>query len=304
MATKNDAHSGMKLRNGVYFLIEALKSLSRNGMMSVASVSIVAVSMLILGSFLILFFNSNHIASYLENTVQVSVYMKNDVTEDDINIVGSEIAALPGVVEVKTVTKEQAMERFKNRLGENAGILAALDDNPLPYSFDVRVDKPERVDELVPKIQSMRYVDSARYGKEVVDQLFQFTRIMRYGGTILIVLMGVGTLFIIVNTIRLTVYARRREINIMKYVGATDWFICWPFILEGVFIGLVGSCISAVVLQLCYSASVVKLQAALAFLPILSTWPLMFFIWGILVALGAIIGALGSFISLRKFLEV
>ena len=139
---------------------------------------------------------------------------------------------------------------------------------------------------------------------EVVDQLFQFTRIMRYGGTILIVLMGVGTLFIIVNTIRLTVYARRREINIMKYVGATDWFICWPFILEGVFIGLVGSCISAVVLQLCYSASVVKLQAALAFLPILSTWPLMFFIWGILVALGAIIGALGSFISLRKFLEV
>lgn len=230
--------------------------------------------------------------------------MKNDVTEDDINIVGSEIAALPGVVEVKTVTKEQAMERFKNRLGENAGILAALDDNPLPYSFDVRVDKPERVDELVPKIQSMRYVDSARYGKEVVDQLFQFTRVMRYGGMILIVLMGVGTLFIIVNTIRLTVYARRREINIMKYVGATDWFIRWPFILEGVFIGLVGSCISAVVLQLCYSASVVKLQAALAFLPILSTWPLMFFIWGILVALGAIIGALGSFISLRKFLEV
>lgn len=210
MATKNDAHSGMKLRNGVYFLIEALKSLFRNGMMSVASVSIVAVSMLILGSFLILFFNSNHIASYLENTVQVSVYMKNDVTEDDINIVGSEIAALPGVVEVKTVTKEQAMERFKNRLGENAGILAALDDNPLPYSFDVRVDKPERVDELVPKIQSMRYVDSARYGKEVVDQLFQFTRVMRYGGMILIVLMGVGTLFIIVNTIRLTVYARRR----------------------------------------------------------------------------------------------
>lgn len=304
MAINPNSGFSMKLRNFCYFLAETFKSLRRNGMMTVASISTVAVSVLILGAFLLLFFNSTHIANHLENTVQISVYMKNEATEDNINIVGSEIAALPGVVEVNTVTKEQAMERFKDRLGENAGILEALDDNPLPYSFDVHVDAPERIAELIPKIQSMQFVDSARYGKVVVEKLFQFTRILRYGGLILIALMVAGTLFIIANTIRLTVYARQREITIMKYVGATDWFIRWPFMMEGIFIGMIGSCISAFVLQVCYSASVTTLQSALAFLPVLGTWPLMFFMWLLLLFIGGGIGVLGSYISLRKFLEV
>lgn len=294
----------IKWQNYIYFVQETVKSLKRNGFMTLASISTVTVSVLILGCFLLLFLNSNHIAGHLENSVQISVYMKNDATEDQINIIGSEIAALPGVTEIKTVSKEQAMERFKKRLGENASILEALDDNPLPYSFDVHVDVPERITEIIPKIQGMQHVESARYGKDVVEQLFQFTRILRYGGIILICLMAMGTLFIIVNTIRLTVYARRKEIDIMKYVGATDSFIRWPFMLEGISIGVMGSVLSTMFLQFGYGAVITKIQSALAFLPVLGKWPLMIWIWVILLFIGGGIGALGSYISLRKFLQV
>lgn len=304
MIINTDFIRRIKWRNFVYFAQETFKSLKRNGFMTVASISTVTVSVLILGSFLLLFINSNHIASHLENSVQISVYMKNDTREDQINIIGSEIAALPGVTEIKTVSKEEAMERFKKRLGENAGILDALEDNPLPYSFDVHVDTPERITEIIPKIQGMRHVETARYGKEVVEQLFQFTKVLRYGGILLICLMALGTLFIIVNTIRLTVFARRREISIMKYVGATDWFIRWPFMLEGITIGVLGAVLSAVLLQIGYGAVITKIQSALAFLPIMGEWPLMIWLWLLLLFIGGGIGALGSYISLRKFLQV
>lgn len=294
----------IKYSTFVYYVQETSKSLFRNGVMTIASMITVAVSTLILGSFLLLFINSNHIAKHLENSVQISVYMDNHSNEDDINTTGAELAALPGVTEVKTVTKEEAMKRFRARLGENAGILDALEDNPLPYSFEVHVDAPERIGQIVPVIQKMKKVECVRYAREVVEQLFQFTRILRIGGLLLVTLMVFGTLFILANTIRLTVVNRKREINIMKYVGATDWFIRWPFMMEGIIIGLVGTIFSTAVLTFIYSAAVVKIRQALAFLPVLSTWPLMKGMWIGLLLFGMLIGALGSYISVKKFLRV
>ncbi|MCQ2362874.1 MAG: permease-like cell division protein FtsX [Acidaminococcaceae bacterium] len=301
---KSKEFRGIKSTTLLYFIQETAKSLFRNGVMTVASMITVAVSTLILGSFLLLFFNSNHIASYLENSVQISVYMENRTSEEDINTTGAELAALPGVSEVKTVTKEEAMRRFKQRLGENASILDALEDNPLPYSFEVHVDTPERIGQITPIIQKMKKVESVRYARDVVEQLFQFTRIIRTGGVLLIALMMGGTLFIIINTIRLTVMNRRKEINIMKYVGATDWFIRWPFMMEGITIGLAGTVFSTIVLTFIYGASVDKFQQAMPFIPVLSTWPLMLWMWMGLLAFGAGIGALGSYISLKKYLQV
>lgn len=295
---------GNKADSIIYFFNETMRSMWRNGVMTVASVTTAVVSVLILGIFLLLFANSHNIARYLEDSVQITVYMQDDARDDQINIIGSEIAALPGVVKVDTVDKEKAMERFKERLGSNAGILSALDDNPLPYSFDVHVDGPERVTEIIPKIQGMSYVESARYGKDVVEKLFQFTRVLRYGGIAIIILMGMGTLFIIINTIRLTVYARRREIEIMRYVGATDSFIRWPFLLEGIFIGVFGAVISALALTILYSSVIEKIRLALAFIPVLPTWPLMIWIWVALIFVGGIIGVAGSYISLSRFLRV
>jgi len=309
---KREADTDMKIKffhkikfaTLLYFAQETTKSLFRNGVMTIASMLTVAVSTLILGSFLLIFCNGNHIAGYLENSVQISVYMNTRTNEDDINTTGAELAALPGVTEVKTVTKDEAMKRFKNRLGENASILNALEDNPLPYSFEVHVDIPERIAQIAPIIQKMKKVESVRYAQDVVEQLFQFTRILRTGGLLLIALMTGGTLFIIVNTIRLTVINRKREINIMKYVGATDWFIRWPFMMEGIAIGLAGTIFSTAILTFIYGAVISKIQQALVFLPVLSAWPLMLWMWLGLLLFGAGIGALGSYISLKKFLRV
>lgn len=304
MTAKAKIISGSKMTSFIYFVRETIKSLFRNGVMTLASMITVAVSTLILGSFILLFCNSNHIAGYLEDSVQISVYMENRTSEEDINVTGAELSALPGVTEVRTVTKDEAMKRFKKRLGENVGILNALEDNPLPYSFEVHVDVPERIAQITPIIQKMKKVETVRYAREVVEQLFQFTNILRTGGLILIALMLSGTLFIIINTIRLTVMNRKKEINIMKYVGATDWFIRWPFMMEGIVIGLAGTIFSTIVLTFTYSAVVIKLKQALAFLPVLAAWPLMLWMWLGLILFGAAIGALGSYISLKKFLRV
>ena len=178
------------------------------------------------------------------------------------------------------------------------------EDNPFPYSFEVQVDKPERIQEIVPQIEKMPGVETAKFGQEVVEHLFQLTRILRLGGIFLIIMLAIATLFIISNTIRITVFARRREVSIMKYVGATNWFIRWPFLLEGMFMGFVGALIAAVALFKMYDAAQVKIYSTLAFFPLLPSWPFMVYLCAGLVAVGTFIGAAGSAISLRKFLDV
>ena len=232
----------MSLSSKEYFIRETGKSIKRNGVMSLASVSTVAVSLLVLGMFLLMYLNTDNLAQYLESQVEMTVYMEDTATGEELASMRKSLVKLEGVVKVTEVTKDQAMERFKSRLGDQAGLLQALGkDNPFPYSFEIQVDRPERIRELVPVVSKMPKVETARFGQEVVEHLFSLTRVLRIGGAILIFFLALATLFIIVNTIRLTVFARRREVIIMKYVGATDWFIRWPFLLEGMVLGMGGS---------------------------------------------------------------
>ncbi len=288
-----------------YYLRETFKSLKRNSLMSIASVSTVALSILVLGLFLTMVLNVNNLAQYLENQVQVTVYMEDSATAVQRRQTEQQLKIMPGVMEVKGVTKEQALANFKKRLREQQKLLDALgEENPFPYSFEIKVDKPERIQQIVPKIEQMPGVETAKFGQEVVEHIFQLTRILRIGGILLIVMLAIATLFIISNTIRLTVFARRREVSIMKYVGATNWFIRWPFLLEGMIMGFVGALVAAVSLFKIYDAVQEKIYATLAFFPLLPSWPFMGYLCAGLVAVGTIIGAAGSGISLRKFLDV
>lgn len=288
-----------------YFVRETYKSIRRNGFMSVACISTVAVSLLILGMFLLLSLNTNNLAQYLESQVQISVYMQDDADAQELEATQQALQKLPGVVKVTAVSRQEAMERFEERLGEQKHLLNALaSDNPFPNSFDVQVDSAERIRELTPQIGALPKVETAKFGQEVVEHLFQMARILRVSGVILVLFLAMGTLFIISNTIRLTVFARRKEVNIMKYVGATDWFIRWPFLLEGMTLGFLGSVIAAFVIDSLYSAMLAKIHATLAFLPMLPASPLLYYVTVFLVAAGIGIGALGSYISLRKFLRV
>ncbi len=295
----------MKISTAEYFITESLNSIRRNGLMSLASLMTVALSLLILGVFIILVMNLNHMASVLESQVQVTVYLQDTLKEVEVREIGTRITKLPGVTRVNFIAKEEAMNRFKQRLGEQQGLLAELGEaNPLPNSFEVKLDRPDRVKPVALAIAQLKGVEAARYGQEVVEQLFSLTRMVRIFGVVLILFLGLAALFIIVNTIRLTVFARRREIGIMKYVGATDWFIRWPFIIEGVLLGFLGACIAVLPLTQFYSMLTGQVYESLAFLPLLPKYPFMGYVNIFLLCAGIGIGALGSVISVKKFLKV
>ena len=288
-----------------YFVKETYKSIRRNGFMSFASISTVAESLLVLGMFLMIFLNTNNLAQYLESQVQVSVYMQDSATAKELASVKDKLTKMPGVVKVTQVSKQQALERFKKRLGDQQQLLSSLGkENPFPNSFEIQVDSPERIKVLTPQIGQLPKVETAKFGQEVVEHLFQLTKILRFGGIILVVFLAMATLFIISNTIRLTVFARRKEVIIMKYVGATDWFIRWPFLLEGMTLGFCGAVVASLFINSIYSGLLERIHATLAFLPLLPTYPLLLYVDVFLLVAGTGIGALGSYISLRKFLQV
>lgn len=288
-----------------YFIKETYKSIRRNGFMSFASISTVAVSLLVLGMFLMIFLNTNNLVQYLESQVQVSVYMQDSATDKELAAVKEKLTKMPGVVKVTQVSKQQALERFKKRLGDQEQLLNSLGkDNPFPNSFEVQVDSPERIKVLTPQLGQLPKVETAKFGQEVVEHLFQLTKILRFGGILLVVFLAMATLFIISNTIRLTVFARRKEVIIMKYVGATDWFIRWPFLLEGMTLGFFGAVVAFILINSIYSGLLERIHATLAFLPLLPTSPLLLYVDLFLLVAGTGIGALGSYISLRKFLRV
>ena len=161
------------------------------------------------------------------------------MTQKDIDSVGRRLSALPDVKSVSFTDKDQAMDILKERMKDQPGILDALDGkNPLPSSYEVTFTEPEAVRRTADIVADYPEVEGTHYGQEIIEQLFQITRIIRWGGIALIIFLTLAMLFIISNTIRLTVFARRKEIAIMKYVGATNWFIRWPFLLEGLFLAL------------------------------------------------------------------
>ena len=288
-----------------YFIKETYKSIRRNGFMSFASISTVAVSLLVLGMFLMIFLNTNNLAQYLESQVQVSVYMQDSATDKELAAVKEKLTKMPGVVKVTQVSKQQALERFKKRLGDQEQLLNSLGkDNPFPNSFEVQVDSPERIKVLTPQLGQLPKVETAKFGQEVVEHLFQLTKILRFGGILLVVFLAMATLFIISNTIRLTVFARRKEVIIMKYVGATDWFIRWPFLLEGMTLGFFGAVVAFILINSIYSGLLERIHATLAFLPLLPTSPLLLYVDLFLLVAGTGIGALGRYISVRKCLRV
>ena len=295
----------MKMQTSEYFIQEVLRSLKRNNWMSFASIGTVAVSLFVLGVFLILVLNMNRLASQLESQVEISVYLEDSVTTDERKVLVKDIEDLQGIESIKYVSKAEAKDRLEERLGDQKYLLDALGDkNPLPDSLEVVVRNPDLVETAAAAISHMDGVEEAKYGQDVIENLFQMTRLLRIFGLALMLLLAGATLFIISNTIRLTVFARRREIAIMKYVGATDWFIRWPFLMEGMVLGFVGGVIAALALRSFYAAMAAKIYDTLAFFPLMPQYPFMNYVTVAIILAGMGIGALGSGVSLKRFLKV
>lgn len=295
----------MKIRTFQYFIKEALKSLKRNGLMTLASISTVTLSLFILGVFLCGVVNTNNLASNLESQVQLNIYLKDGLTTPQIMELGTKLKALPNKKELVFVNKVDAMKRFKERLGDQQSLVDALDgQNPLPNSYEITFNTPEDVKRVAEIVARYPQVESVHYGKDVVEDLFKIAQVIRVGGVVLILFLVGATLFIISNTIRLTVFARRKEIGIMKYVGATNSFIRWPFLMEGVMIGFIGGAIASACIYEFYAILISKVQTSLAFMPIVPMFPFFYKVLGILLLVGVFVGAIGSTISLKQYMKV
>lgn len=295
----------MKLSTSEYFIKEVYTSFKRNIWMTLASIFTVVLSLFILGFFSIVILNLNKMADTLESQVQISVYLKDDLSQEEIDETKETLSKIEGLQDIKFTNREEAMENFKERLGDQQFLLDALDDtNPLPDSFSLTVTSPQQVKTIADTASALDSVESASYSQDIINHLFNLTHLIRLIGVALIILLTGAAIFIISNTIRLTVFARRKEIAIMKYVGATDWFIRWPFLLEGICLGFIGGGLATIFLYIVYNQVTQEIYEAMAFFPLIPQHPFIDYISLAILVAGIIIGALGSTISLKRFLKV
>lgn len=297
----------MHIRSLFYFLGEALKSVVRHGWMSIASIAVVAMTLLILGCFMVLNYNVANLAEDIKEQVQIVVYIDERAGEQAREELQRKLLAHPELEEIRFVSKKEAMERLKKQMGDRAYLLEGYteeDINPLRDSYELTMKVPENISEVAREVGSYPGVGYVDYGEGIVEPLFCFTGIVRWIGMGFMAGLAVTAIFLIAHTIRLTVYIRRREIQIMKYVGATDWFIRWPFIFEGLILGLVGAVIPVIIIQLSYQAAAEWVQENIFFVSLLPPGQIGIEIAQMLISLGVVLGVLGSVLSVRRFLNV
>ncbi|WP_416175590.1 permease-like cell division protein FtsX [Clostridium sp.] len=296
----------MRISTIKFFIQESFRNLKRNKTMSIAAITTVAATLFILGISLLTLTTIRQGILQVESKVEVKVYLKDDITSKQKDAIKNKIESIDGIVNLDYETKQEAVDKFKTQLGEqNESLVEGLKkDNPLPNSYIVKVKTPEIVSQVVNSIKGMDGIDTIQDARGVVDKIIKITNAIKWIGTIvLIILIGVS-LFLIGNTIKITVYSRRKEIGIMKYIGATDWFIRWPFIIEGIVIGIIGAIVSDIVLYYMYKIVYVKASYAPLLMCFVNPQYVYTHILGIFILSGSIIGAVGSILSIRKFLAV
>lgn len=289
-----------------YVLRETSNSLRRNPWLSLASVITVMVSLIILGFSAFFLVNASNLAKTFESQVEIAVFATKDLPQDDIQALGEKIKGLSGIASVDLVTKDQALADFGKTLGgSSSDLLSDLGGiNPLPDKFTVKATDVQMVQDLAAQLRQLPGVENVSYGQGLVEKLLQFTNWLRWLGAGVIAAFAIASVVLISINIKMNVFSRRREIQIMKLVGASNWFIRWPFLVEGLFLGLIGGIFALLVVGLSYSWLVGYVRMTLAFLPVVQNSILYWEILFGLVLLGMAIGAIGSAFSLRKFLKV
>ncbi|MFK7692307.1 permease-like cell division protein FtsX [Paenibacillus sp. HJGM_3] len=305
----------MKIDTMVRHLREGARSVVRGGWMSFASVSAICISLFILGLFLLLALNINFLATQIENQVEIRVYMEVDANQQQIAAVKDELTAMADVSKVTFVSKEEGLVILREKLGEDSKeLLEGFEgaENPLNDSFTVEVRDPRSVEQTALQIEAINSgknpapIYKVSYGKDTVKKLFQITTTVRNVGLVFVALLALTAMFLISNTIKMTIVARRREIGIMKLVGATNGFIRWPFFIEGALLGLIGSLLPTIVLLFGYWQFVdySKMELGLMLIQLLPLGEVVAKVGGLLLGIGLAIGLIGSGFSLRKFMKV
>ncbi|WP_077307551.1 permease-like cell division protein FtsX [Terribacillus halophilus] len=295
----------MKLNTAKRHLREGSKNIFRNGWMTIASIGAVTVTLILVGVFLALVFNLNNFASNVESDVEMSVYLDPTLEKDQVEAIQGELESIDKVGSVKYSSKEEQLNQLMKDMGQTEWDLFEQ-DNPLSDTYVVKTSKPQDISSVADEVGELDGVDKVDYGESTVDSLFTVSKYSRIIGAVLIIGLVFTAIFLISNTIKITIIARSREIGIMKLVGATNSFIRWPFFIEGLMLGVLGAIIPiAIVLGgYYYLSNNVSQNIDIGFVQILPYAPFAFQLSGLLLAIGAVIGVWGSVMSVRKFLKV
>lgn len=284
-----------------YFIVEALTSFRRNGLMTVAAVTTTVVALLAVGAAVVLGLNLSQLAGALESEVAVVAFLRDGMTPAEMARAQRAIAALPEALSVRFVSRSEALLRLRQRLGDTA----AFDDlgtaNPLPDSFEIQLTDPLRTKALAASVADVPGVEEVTYGAQVTDRLLALTRGVRWFAALLILFLTSVALIVVANTIRLTVIARAREIEIMQLVGATRWFIQSPLLLEGMLEGTAAAAMATALLAGLYAAGSTGVRSALPFLPLVPVAEALRIAAVGLCTAGVLVGATGSLIAVRRF---
>lgn len=294
----------MKARTFGRHIRESLKSLRRNSWMTFASVSAVTVTLLLVGVFIMIMMNLNHLAESIENDVEIKVVADPAADEAAVKELRKKVSATKGVLEVEYSSREEELDKLIQSFGKELSLYKQ--SNPLGDALFVKAKDPQQTAAIAKKISTYDYTYEVVYGEGKVEKLFKILNTSRNVGLVLILALLFTAMFLISNTIRITIVARGREIEIMKLVGATNNFVRIPFLLEGIWLGVLGAIIPMFVISISYYNLYEywepKLQGEL--FQLLNSTPFIYQLNGLILFMGIFIGIWGSFMSVRKFLKV
>lgn len=293
--------------NILYVLSDAVRSVRSNLATAVLTAATLGFSLAIFALFAIVFLNLNGLAKELGDRTLIVAYIKDSaLAADGIEKLKAEAMKMPGAASAEFISKEKALLELKKGLEGHESVLEGVDANPLPSSFEIRLKDsfrdPAEVSQTVARLKAMGWVEDVQYNQDWVEKFSAFLKFLEAGAFVIGVFLAAATLFIISNTVRLTVYARKDEIEIMRLVGASDMFVKVPFFLEGVFQGLAGGALAFVILSAAKMSLASKIPPYMDFaLQTPVAWPALL---AVLVACGVVMGAAGTLISMGRFLKV
>jgi len=290
----------------VYFLRKALGNIWINPFLSLVTLSTISISMLILGLFSLIYLNVQQSLHQMGGELQITAYLQETISSEQAEVLRSKVADWPEVEGITYISKKQALARFRSQLREYAGILEGLKENPLPASLELTLmsqyGRSGNIKELSTRLGRLSGVAEVQYGRKWMAKLRVFVEVIKLVGITVGGLLLIATIFVISNTIRLTFYSRREELEIMRLVGATDFFIKAPFLIEGLLHGLGGALLAAGGLSLLILFLFSHLDLPLRLAVMAGSLPTGQLVAGFL-GLGLLLGVLGSMVSLRRFLR-
>lgn len=288
-------------------LREGLRNVLRNGWMTFASVSAVTVTLAVLGFSLILAMNAQQMSKYVTRQVLVQAYLQPNASEQTGEQLAGQIRAMSNVGSVQVISKEEGMKQLKQDIGpQYQDILAQYKTSPLPVQLVIKAKDPNQTLQVASEVRHVQGIAQVQDGQPYVKPLFKTLNVLRDIGLVFVIALLVTSMFLISNTIRITIFSRRREIEIMKLVGAANWFIRWPFIVEGMLIGAFGAIVPLAILGYGYEVIYNRIHNLpfIMSIDLVSSGTLFIKMAVVLVGIGILLGIWGGVMSVRKFLRV